>query len=202
LGTLTLENSSLNNEPIGKVTCHTLVGASLWNEGEAGFGLIEGFGSTPMSCTKEPKACPGAFMTAEPSIPEKPVEVERGSEKVLVGKRAKSSLPWHEELNEVETEKVKSLVDKITKIALTLVNPCPQPAPFEYEFFGTLEPKVINGIKNGLSATKLRFEGKGGHTGHLVGNVFASEESEKAGFLSGEMPVIGFGGTNSLMQGQ
>jgi alpha-tubulin suppressor-like RCC1 family protein len=202
LGTLTLENASDNNLPIGKVTCHTLVGGSLWNEGEAGLGSIEDFGTSPMSCTKEPNACPGAFMTAEPRIPEKPVEVERGTEKVLVGKRAKSSLPWHTEMNEVETEKVKSLVDKITKIGLTLVNPCSQPAPFEYEFEGTLEPKVLNGTKNGLSPTKLKFEGKGGHTGHLMGNVFAFEPSEKEAFLSGEVPVIGLGGKNELIQGQ
>jgi hypothetical protein len=205
-GTLTLENSSQNNLPIGKVTCRTLFGGSLANEGEAGYGLIEGFGSTPMSCTKEPDACPGVYMTAEPRIPEQPVEHLEGTEKVFVGRRSPSTLPWHTELNEVETEKVKSLMVQISKIGLTLVNPCAQPAPFEYEFSGTLEPKVSNGTKNGLSPTHLKFEGKGGHTGHLTGNVFTTGTSEKGreeeqeAFLSGETTVMG--GKNELMVGQ
>jgi hypothetical protein len=197
MGALTLENSSEGNQVIGKVTCHTVVGGSLWNEGEAGFGLIEGFGTTPLTCTKEPNACPGAYLAPEKPIPA-PREVVEGTEKRFLGRRGQPDLPWHEELNEVETEKVKFLVDKITNIAFTVVDPCP-PIPFEWEFFGTLEPKVVNGQKNGLNPSKLKFEGKGGQTGHLTGNVIGVT-TEKEAFLSGETPVLGL--KNELIQGQ
>jgi hypothetical protein len=199
-GTLTLENASDKNQVVGKVTCHSLVGGSLWNEGEAGFGLIEGFGTSRFACTKEPNACPGAYLTAERGVPA-PFQAVEGTEKVFLAKRGQSTVPWKGELNEVETEKVKFLVEKLSNIRFTLVDPCP-PIPFEYEFFGTLEPKIINGSKNGLSPTHLKFEGKGGQTGHLTGNVveFEGGATEKEAFLTGEVPVIG--GKNELMQGQ
>jgi hypothetical protein len=60
---------------------------------------------------------------------------------------------------------------------------------------------ILNGAKNGLSPTRLKFEGKGGHTGHLTGQVFAlTEKSEEEAFISGEAPVLG--AKNELVQGQ
>jgi hypothetical protein len=200
MGAITLENSWDNNL-IGKVTCHSLLGGSLWNEAEAGFGSIEVFGSTRFTCTKEPVACSGVFLTAETKIPEQPAEVQEGTEKRLVARRGVRTLPWPTEMNEVETEKVKSLADRITNIGLTLVLPC-EPLPSEFEFSGTLEPKVINGVRNGLSPMHLTFEGKGGHTGHLTGNMTALLRTEKETFVSGETAVLGLGGNNALIQGQ
>jgi IPT/TIG domain/Regulator of chromosome condensation (RCC1) repeat len=192
-GTLTLENT-YDHSLVGKVTCHALMGGSLFNEGEAGFGHIEGFST--FGCVKEPTACPGAFITAEEKI--RPVEETNGTEKIVIGgKHGPSFLPWESEMYETENteKKQRVLKDKIENMELTLVLPC-EPLPGveteEYRFKGTLEPLVVNGAGNGLSSSHLKFEGKGGQTGHLSATDFvAFEASEKETPISGELTMSG-----------
>jgi hypothetical protein len=174
---------------VGKVTCHTLMGGTIFNEGEAGFGKIEGFRT--FGCVKEPTACPGTFLTAELPILENPLEVQRGTEKELIARRGESTLPWESEMYETETEKQKFLKDKIENIFLTLVLPC-EPLKGEYRFTGTLEPLVVNGAGSGLAPTHMTFQGKGGQTGHLNAISFPTlQESEKVTPVSGELTMMG-----------
>jgi alpha-tubulin suppressor-like RCC1 family protein len=187
-GTLTFENS-FDHSLVGKVTCHVVAGGNLWNEGEAGFGKTEGFGT--FDCTKEPTACPGTFLTAEEEL--KLAEVVQGTEKVKVAEHGNPTVPWESEMSEAEnTEKTKKfLKDKISKVGLTMDLPC-EPLPGEYRFTGTLEPIVENGIGNGLSPTHLKFEGKGGQTGHLLSLNFPTlNEAEREVYVSGELTIVG-----------
>jgi hypothetical protein len=49
------------------------MGDHLYNEGEAGFGTVEGFST--FDCVKEPRACSGAFLTPALAIRAHEVEV-------------------------------------------------------------------------------------------------------------------------------
>jgi hypothetical protein len=72
---------------------------------------------------------------------------------------------------------------------------------FEPAFTGHLEPRVVNGIGNGLSPSHVLFEGKNGHNylyknGHnyLYGTWLGGIENEETErFFSGELTILGTG---------
>jgi hypothetical protein len=183
-GSLTFENPVTL---IGKMTCPTLLGGGIWNEGteSVGFENLEAF--TTSACSKEP-ACPGAFMTSEPPL--RLATIEKGTEKEVVARRQASSLPWSGEVIEGENiEKAKALKVKISGIHMSLVSTCEH---LELPIEGTLEPLFINGAKSGLKPSHLLFEGKGGSTGHLI-NTFGFTQTEREIFVSGELKIDGAG---------
>jgi alpha-tubulin suppressor-like RCC1 family protein len=175
-GSLTYENPV---SVVGKLTCTTLSGGGVFNEGPAteltAFENLEAFYST--GCTKEP-ACPGAFVSAEPPV--KLVTLTQGTEKELVPRRGSPTLPWTGEVIEA-SEKRKLRFNP----HMTLVEPCEK---LEFPMEGTLEPIIVNGSKNGLKPSHLSFEGKGGSTGHLIVPSFFTEREV---FISGEMKIDG-----------
>jgi alpha-tubulin suppressor-like RCC1 family protein len=188
-GTLTFENTFAKSL-IGKVTCHVLLGGSLWNEGEAGFGRVEAFRT--FGCVKEPTECPGTFLTGEEGI--KSIETLVGTEKIVTGGHlGESFLPWTAgEMFEAEnTEKQRFFKDKMPKVLMTLVDPC-QTAGKEVRFRGSLEPIVVNGIGNGLTGSHLKFQGRGGQTGVLEDlNAPSFQASEREVPVTGELTLVG-----------
>jgi hypothetical protein len=179
----------LENTVIGKLVCQNLASGNVWNETTEGTekGLANTEGYTTYNCTAEPE-CKGVFATAE-----KPVEVTEkensNKEKVHVAQRGPSTLPWTGEAVEEEGgEKLKKI--KTHGIKVTIVAPC---LSIEIPFEGALEPISVNGAKNGLHASHLTFEGKGGRTGFLTTPIFGAEKEENIGYTSGEVTVIGQG---------
>lgn len=182
-GGITLENAIL-----GKIKCQNLAAGNIWNESEKGFANTEGY--TTYGCTSEP-TCAGVFATAE-----KPLEVTevvrenpetKKTEKVKAAERAGSTLPWSGEVVQEETgEKLRKI--KTHGIKVTIVAPCFQ---LEVPFEGALEPIATNGAKNGLHASHLTFEGKGGKTGFLVSPVLPSSSEENVGYTIGEVKTSG-----------
>ena len=56
----------------------------------------------------------------------------------------------------------------------------------------TLEPRIVNGSKNGLKPSHLEFEGSGGKTGHLITPDICGGTCEQADlFLSGSLTTLG-----------
>jgi hypothetical protein len=96
-------------------------------------------------------------------------------------------LPWTGEAVEEEgSEKLKKF--KTNGIRVTIVAPC---FNAEIPFEGALEPIAINGAKNGLHASHLTFEGKGGKTNFLTSPVLPSKNGENIGYTIGEVKTIG-----------
>ena len=169
-GTLSVENHFL-----GKLQCTTVSSGAVWNEGETGFGATAL--TTIGACTSEPTPCEGAFLAAEG-----PLELIKGAPK-----RGKSSLPWQEEVFREESgEKLRHV--KIKEVKLTLVMPC---LNLELPFEGTLEPIYRDGDRNGLSPSRLVFQGKGGTTSFLTTKALGTGEEENALHFVGEVAQDG-----------
>jgi hypothetical protein len=197
-GALTLKNAIL-----GEFKCEFFAGGSVRNEDGKGFNAVEGLeqgdGSNahkrgePIEATQsllcsytgnEPACKQDSFVTSEEEQ-----EVFENSEKVWTPKRSPRNLPWPGELFET-TEKTISL--NMHKIKIYLV--CSSLTEgLEIPFEGNLEPKVINGFKNGLSPSKLVFEGKGGKTSWLGTCNFGvpCETEEHNLYVSGELTLLG-----------
>jgi hypothetical protein len=182
-GTLTL-----TSKVFGEFKCKIVAGAPVWNESGKGVNAVEGW--QPFLCKSAPingkGGCIGqSLVTAEGGVE---LIVEGTTEKPLyTPKRGLRSLPWPGELFET-TEKTTSL--NIHKIKIYI--DCPAEG-FEVPYEGNLEPKVINGSKNGLSPSKLVFEGQGGKTTYLVTCALEGcVENEKTElFVSGELTMLG-----------
>ena len=129
--------------------------------------------------------CPGeAFVTPEHEV-ELNEKINAKSEKEFTAKRGDTSLPWPAE---TLTEEGRSRLN-IRKMRLSLV--CPAQA-IEIPFSGNLEPLIVNGLKNGLSPSHLRFEGEGGKTSWLDApcDTCLGGEPDRL-YLSGELTTIG-----------
>jgi hypothetical protein len=182
-GPLTLKSSYF-----GEFSCKVVAGAPVWNEAGMALNAVEGW--EPFVC-KYTGTGPGckqqSFVTAEEPV--ELVEETIGSEKQYKAKRGLRTMPWPGELFET-TEKTKSL--NMHEIAIYL--DCPTEG-LEVRYEGNLEPKYVNGVKNGLSPSKLVFEGKGGKTSYLVtcSLIGCVEEEKTELFVSGELSVLGIG---------
>jgi hypothetical protein len=178
----------LQNSTLGKIKCENLASGNIWNEvtegTERGAGISEGY--TTYGCTAEPNVCPegGIFATAE--NPVYVTEKEIGGKKERVAERGTSTLPWSGKVVEEEgTEKLTKI--KTNGIKVTIAIPC---IGLEVPFEGALEPIAINGVKNGLSPSKLQFQGKGGKTGFLKTKALGTGEAE-IGYTIGEVASVG-----------
>jgi hypothetical protein len=60
--------------------------------------------------------------------------------------------------------------------------------PFEVVFYGSLEPQLLNGVKNGLSPSRLRFVAAGSLQ-VVGGNAETTTEGEAT--ASGELKIVG-----------
>jgi hypothetical protein len=177
-GTLTL-----TNQLVGEFKCKIVAGVPVWNEGEKGVTAFEGW--EPYLC-KAPECVGQAFVTAENAV-ELIEKINSKSEKEYTAKRGTSTLPWPGETFTPETG--KSAV-KLRKMKLFL--DCPSEG-LELPFTGFLEPRVTNGIKNGLFTSHLVFEGKGGKTSFLTSPLIdgGNEVPESELFFSGELAMLG-----------
>jgi hypothetical protein len=154
-GTLTLKS-----QVIGEVKCKIVAGAPVWNESAKGVNAVEGWGSVPC---KSPECMGQPVVTAEDPV--ELIEETLGSEKHWKAKRGSRTLPWPGELFET-TEKTISL--NVHKFRISTLGGqsgglgqpegCPDEG-IEVVYEGNLEPKLMNGSKNGLSPSKLVFEG-------------------------------------------
>jgi hypothetical protein len=159
----------------------------VWNESEKGLTAVEGW--EPYLCSSAPingkGGCAGqSFVTAEGAV--ELIEETIGSERHWKAKRGLRTMPWPGELFET-TEKTISLNMRKIKIYLD----CPAEG-LEVPYEGNLEPKVINGVKNGLNPSKLLFEGQGGKTNYLVTcDIGCVENEEIELFVSGELTMLG-----------
>jgi hypothetical protein len=181
-------NLTLTNKVFGEFKCKIVMGDPLWNESGIGKDAVEGWNPNICEYAGEGVGCKKqAFITAE-----HPVELieEKTTEKTIYKpKRGLRTEPWPGEAFET-TEKTKSI--NIHKIKIYL--DCPGEgleAPFE----GNLEPKFINGTKNGLSPSHLVFEGKGGKTTWLVTCALEGcvENERTELYVSGELTILGIG---------
>jgi len=172
LGTITLENKLL-----GEIKCKVIAGLKAGNESEKGVAAVEGWEAYDCSAPE----CPGRVLLTPEEVPEK------GKEKETPGARQPRSLPWPAEL--ISSEAGKAALN-LRKMKLWIV--CPREL-LEVPFTGNLEPRLQNGLGNGLSPSHLLFEGKGGHTGFLISPDIAggAEVEESELFFSGELTTIG-----------
>jgi hypothetical protein len=179
---------ALQSKVFGEFKCKIIAGAPVWNASEKGLNAVEGW--EPYLCNSAPingkGGCVGqSVVTTEEGVG---LIVEGTSEKpVYKPLRGKRTLPWTGELFET-TEKTTSL--NVHKIKIYL--DCPAEG-LEVPYEGNLEPKVINGVKNGMSPSKLVFEGEGGKTSYLVTCVLHGclEDPESRLFVSGELTMLG-----------
>lgn len=179
----------MSNSFAGEFTCTILVGVPVWNEGGVGHAVFEGW--EPYLCSHKAgsavKECPGAFVTAENAIELSEKENSK-SEKEYAAIRGTSSLPWQGEVGEPE-----SGVRSLTYTNIRILFNCPSQG-LELPFEGTLEPHLVNGAKNGLHPSHLKYEGKGGKTGHLTTFDLPEKNEENVLNVSGELTLLGSGG--------
>jgi hypothetical protein len=186
-GALTLQSKLL-----GEFQCKIIAGAPVWNESAKGMNVLEGW--KPYLCNSAPingkGGCKGPSLVTDEAAVELIAEEKPNSEKVFTSKRVPATLPWRGELFET-TEKTTSLNMHKIKIYVD----CPTEG-LEVPYEGNLEPKVVNGVKNGMSPSKLVFEGEGGKTSYLetcaLGGCLESAGMGKL-FVSGELTTLGTG---------
>jgi hypothetical protein len=170
---------TMNNKLFGEWKCKVLAGLMVENESEKGVATVESW--EPFNCTAQD--CPGSVTFRGESSP-KLEEVAKG-EKPLAA-RGSLSVPWQAELM---TDEVGKTALRMRTMRLWLT--CPSET-FEPQFAGYIEPRLVNGIGNGLSPTHLLFEGKGGHTSWLNGTWLGGTETEETKlFFSGELTILG-----------
>jgi hypothetical protein len=187
-GTITLENAAF-----GTASCTSLGGGRIWNEGEEGRALIEGFTSSDCSAP----SCPGLFVTAErpAELLEREVETEKRKERVRVAQRGASTLPWPAALLEPTLPREHGELRFIMKtLTLTVVAPCDAA---EFSFEGSFEPTLLNGVKNGLNPTRLAYTKE---SERLISRALPPENNENVLLLSGQIQILG--GEEQLLSGE
>jgi hypothetical protein len=170
---------TMDNKMFGQWKCKVIAGLTVENETEKGSAQVEAW--EPVDCSTS--VCRGpTYVRAE-----SPLELEeRPSEKFFV-KRGPRTVPWPSELLAPETGKVALNVASM-KIFIS----CPVEM-FEPEFIGHLEPRLVNGIGNGMSPSHVLFEGELGHN-YLNGTWLGGLETlETKLFFSGELTILGTG---------
>jgi hypothetical protein len=178
-GTTFWGNWEAQNAFLGKIKCHVIGTMPVWNEGGVGKSAVELIATG--SCASEP-ACSGLFMTAE--APVEAILTEKAKhEPVAQARRGPFSLPWQGEGTEkLEGSGLEGV--SITGVKLTVVAPC---FAVEVPFEGTLEVPAINGARNGLKPTFIRFEGT--RSGFLTSKALPTGENSL--ILVGEVRDVG-----------
>jgi hypothetical protein len=173
----------------GEIKCNVLVGAPVGNESERGVAPVDGWET--WNCRT---ACRGpAFVMAE----RPPLLVFREFTTKEEIQRGLKTLPWPAELSATEgrtslrmgnTEKL-FLEPRLVKVWMT----CPEEL-LEVVYEGELEPRIVNGTKNGLKPSHLEFEGEGGKTGFLKTPDLCGGQCSTANlYVKGELTLLGTG---------
>jgi hypothetical protein len=178
---------TLKSEPFGEFKCKIVAGAPVWNEAEKGLNAVEGWEPFICKYVGSGKGCEKqSFITAEGAV--ELIEEKTTEKTTFKAKRGLKTLPWPgepfettEKTNSINMHKIKMYID------------CPTEG-LEVPYEGNLEPKWVNGVKNGLSPSRLVFEGEGGKTSWLAtcslhGCFPENKESEL--FVSGELFELG-----------
>jgi len=182
-GTLTLDNKLL-----GEFKCKVIAGVEAWNESEKGIAAVEAW--EPFNCSSTECLGP-VWITAEspPELIEKKgvYEPQRWSRYVPSKGASRPNLPWPAEL--ITSEAGRTALN-MRKMKLWII--CPREG-LEVPFTGNVEPRVQNGVKNGLFPSHLVFEGKGGYTSFLTSpDIEGGAETENSElFFSGELTTLG-----------
>jgi hypothetical protein len=185
-GTLTLKSPFW-----GKITCKVIVGAPVWNETTKGLGATEGW--EPFVCSMPECLKGSSFISAENAV--KLVErINEKKETIKEAVRGSSSLPWPSRLVPLAESTVGLHLGNTEKTPIEpvkfLVN-CPGEG-FEVPYEGTLQPRMVNGTKNGLKPSHLIFEGEGGKTGYLITPDICGGECSMANVtVEGELTILG-----------
>jgi hypothetical protein len=181
----------------GSITCKVIIGAPVWNEATEGLPVhgIESYeGWEPFVCSM-PECLKGkAFISAEGAVKLEETENLK-HEKIFKAVRGASSLPWPARTVPEPESTVGLHMGNTEKLPLQpvkfLVN-CPGEG-FEVPYEGTLKPHLVNGTKNGLKPSHLRFE-TSEKTGFLITPDICGGECAMANLtVEGEVTMLGTG---------
>jgi hypothetical protein len=173
----------------GEMKCNVLVGASVGNESEKGVASVDGWETWGCHATELRGK---TFITAET-----PVNlIEPGKGRPPEAKRGERTLPWPAQTVTTPEAATALKIGDTEKLPLEpvkfIVN-APEEL-FEVPYEGTLEPRIVNGTRNGLKPSHLEFEGEGGKTGFLKSPaIFGGKEPEADLFIKGELTLLGTG---------
>jgi hypothetical protein len=175
LGTL-----AMDNKLFGEWKCRVIAGLAVWNGTEKGLAEVETW--EPFGCST--KECPGAGSVTTEEAPRLLEKRNAKGETEYSAERRKSSVPW-------PAETLTGVGPQLNIRKMRLIFHCPA-EQFESVYTGNIEPRIVNGIGNGLSPSHLLFEGKGGHTSWLNGTWLGGAETEETQlFVSGELTILG-----------
>jgi hypothetical protein len=183
LGTITMKSPFW-----GELKCNVLVGAAVGNESEKGVASVDGWEAWGCHATELRGK---TFITAE--TPVNLIEPVKGPPEA---KRGERTLPWPAQTvttPEATTALKIGDTEKLPLEPVKFVVNAPEEL-FEVPYEGTLEPRIVNGTKNGLKPSHLEFEGEGGKTGFLKSPaIFGGKEPQADLFIKGELTLLGTG---------
>jgi alpha-tubulin suppressor-like RCC1 family protein len=174
----------------GEIKCNLLVGAPVWNETERGLASVDGWESWGCHATELRGK---TFVTAETAV--QLIERENTAKvRIPEAHRGEKTLPWpaHAVTTPEATSALKiGNTEKLPLEPVKFLVSAPEEL-FEVPYEGTLEPRIVNGTKNGLKPSHLEFEGEGGKTGFLKSPaIFGGKEPEADLFIKGELTLLG-----------
>jgi hypothetical protein len=174
----------LKNAELQELTCGTFIAGSIWNEAQEG-ELVRGIATIVEYYTYDCKASPPCAVTNEEGVKKEGVSVSPEGPPALTTEKARrtgnTNLPWTGEL--IEREKgLRQLLIHDVKVWVDIPLDKAQGGPGEGEGCellggeeipfedqeGTTEkeagdelaPKLVNGVKNGLSPSRWVFSGE------------------------------------------
>jgi hypothetical protein len=184
-GTITMKSPFL-----GEIKCNLLVAAPVGNESEKGVASIdawETWGCHMPECLRGP-----AFVMAEDAV--KLIEPVKGNPPKAT--RGETALPWPAQAvttPEATTALQMGNTEKLPLEPVKFLVSCPGEL-FEVAYEGALEPRIVNGTKNGLKPSHLEFQGEGGKTGFLKSpDILGGKEPQADLFIKGELTQLGTG---------
>jgi hypothetical protein len=191
-GTLTMKSPFW-----GTITCKVIIGAPVWNEATEALpvhGLEAYEGWEPFVCSM-PECLKGkAFISAEGAVKLEETENLK-KEKIFKAIRGSSSLPWPARLVSLPESTVglhMGNTEKLPEQPVKFLVNCPGEG-FEVPYEGTLQPRLVNGTKNGLKPSHLRFENSE-KTGFLITPDICGGECAMADMtVEGEVTMLGTG---------
>jgi hypothetical protein len=176
----------------GEIKCNLLVGAPVGNESEQGVASVDGWGTWGCHATELRGK---TFITPENAVQ----VIERlNTEKHIINepKRGETSLPWPSRpvtTPEATTALHIGNTEKLPLEPVKFIVDAPEEL-FEVPYEGTLQPRWINGTKNGLKPSHLEFEGEGGKTGFLKTRDICGGECSMANlYVKGELSLLATG---------
>jgi hypothetical protein len=175
---------TMDNKLYGEWKCKVLAGLTVGNETEKGVAAVERW--EPFDCST--KECNAPTVTTEHSVEWEPTEKVEKIPHESSPIRGPQSVPWPAEL----ISSAGHTAMNVRKMRIVWL--CPEEA-FELPFTGNLEPRIVNGTKNGLNPSHIVFEGKGGNTSFLTSPfIEGGAETENSEFVvSGELAILGTG---------